>query len=56
MTYRISTHSGCRAAAAELEHLLVHGVLHLLGYDHERPRDAKVMGLREEALLGRAAH
>jgi probable rRNA maturation factor len=40
----------------ELTHLLVHGVLHLLGYDHERPRQAKAMRAREEALLGRAAH
>lgn len=40
----------------ELEHLLVHGVLHLLGYDHERSRDEKVMRAREEELLGRAAH
>lgn len=40
----------------ELEHLLVHGILHLLGYDHERARDEKVMRAREEALLGRTAH
>ncbi len=40
----------------ELAHLLVHGVLHLLGYDHKRPRDAKAMHTREDALLGRTAH
>jgi rRNA maturation RNase YbeY len=40
----------------ELAHLLAHGVLHLLGYDHQRPRDAKTMRAREEALLGRAVH
>ncbi len=40
----------------ELAHLLVHGVLHLLGYDHETPREATAMRAREEALLGRAAH
>ncbi len=28
---------------AEMARMLVHGVLHLLGYDHIRPRDAKVM-------------
>jgi probable rRNA maturation factor len=40
----------------ELGHLLVHGVLHLLGYDHEKSAEAKVMRAREEAILGRAAH
>jgi probable rRNA maturation factor len=40
----------------ELAHLLVHGVLHLLGYDHERPRDAKQMREREEDLLGPHVH
>jgi probable rRNA maturation factor len=41
---------------AELAHLLVHAVLHIVGYDHERPKDAARMRAREEALLGRAAH
>ena len=40
----------------ELAHLLVHGVLHLVGYDHEQPRETKAMRAREEALLGRAVH
>ena len=40
----------------ELEHLLVHGILHLLGYDHESPEEGRAMRAREEALLGRAAH
>jgi len=36
----------------ELRRLLVHGVLHLLGYDHERgPRDAALMARKEKALL-----
>ncbi len=30
---------------------LVHGVLHLLGYDHERERDAKKMYRRTEEIL-----
>jgi probable rRNA maturation factor len=35
----------------ELNSLLVHGVLHLLGYDHERsPADARVMRAKERAL------
>lgn len=40
----------------ELAHLLVHGVLHLLGYDHESSGDAKAMREREEAILRRSAH
>jgi probable rRNA maturation factor len=44
------------SVSAELAHLLVHGVLHIVGYDHERPKDAARMRAREEALLGRAAH
>jgi probable rRNA maturation factor len=27
----------------EIADLLVHGILHLMGYDHERPADAEVM-------------
>jgi probable rRNA maturation factor len=34
-------------------HLAVHGVLHLAGYDHERPGDAKVMEPLEVKILGR---
>ncbi len=36
----------------ELSYLVTHGLLHLLGYDHERPEDAEVMRRREEELLG----
>ena len=36
----------------ELRRLLVHGVLHLLGYDHERgPRDAALMARKERSIL-----
>jgi probable rRNA maturation factor len=35
----------------ELNLLLVHGILHLLGYDHEDDSDAGVMQARERALL-----
>ncbi len=40
----------------EVSHLLVHGVLHLLGYDHEQPEDARIMRAREDAILGEAHH
>jgi probable rRNA maturation factor len=38
----------------ELAYLTAHGVLHLLGYDHERgPDDAAAMRAREEAAMER---
>ena len=38
--------------ARELAYLLTHGILHLLGYDHEDPVDARTMREHEEATLG----
>lgn len=40
----------------ELRHLVVHGVLHLLGYDHESDDDDAKMSAREEAVLGPQIH
>jgi probable rRNA maturation factor len=37
--------------ADHLRHLVVHGVLHLLGYDHEDAADAGTMEAREIAIL-----
>jgi probable rRNA maturation factor len=37
--------------ADHLRHLVVHGVLHLLGYDHTNPADAAAMEDREIAIL-----
>ncbi len=36
---------------AELNLLLTHGILHLLGYDHDSDEDAEVMQGRERVLL-----
>lgn len=35
----------------ELSYLVTHGILHLLGYDHEQADDAQRMRAREEAIL-----
>lgn len=37
-------------------HLIVHGVLHLLGYDHEIDSDAEVMERLEVEILGNLGH
>lgn len=37
--------------AHHLSHLVVHGVLHLLGFDHERDDDADIMEAREVVAL-----
>ncbi|MBC8474061.1 MAG: rRNA maturation RNase YbeY [Candidatus Omnitrophica bacterium] len=36
----------------ELDLYLVHGILHLLGYDDEKPGDRKKMRAKEKELLG----
>lgn len=41
---------------AELAHIVLHGVLHLLGWDHETPEDDAEMKAREERVLGTAIH
>ena len=42
-----------KALAAHHAHLLVHGLLHLQGLDHEREADAKRMEGRERRILGK---
>jgi probable rRNA maturation factor len=40
-----------KTVAAHYAHMIVHGLLHLQGYDHENDEDAAVMEKRERALL-----
>jgi probable rRNA maturation factor len=40
-----------KALRAHCAHLVIHGMLHLQGYDHERAADAARMEARETALL-----
>ena len=40
----------------EVQHIVLHGVLHLLGYDHETPEEARDMEEREERRLGTHIH
>lgn len=47
---RESAESGIEFAA-HVSHLTVHGVLHLLGYDHEVDEDAEEMEAREVEIL-----
>jgi probable rRNA maturation factor len=45
----------CHGVERELALLIVHGVLHLLGYDHDEPdREREMRGLEQE-ILGDAA-
>ena len=40
-----------KRVAAHWAHMVVHGALHLQGYDHENRRDAGIMEARERAVL-----
>ena len=40
-----------KSLQAHWAHMVVHGVLHLLGYDHENDRDAERMESREAGIL-----
>jgi len=42
-----------KSLAAHYAHLVVHGMLHLQGFDHERADEAAVMEARETAILAR---
>lgn len=42
-----------KTVAAHYAHMVVHGLLHLQGYDHENNKDAEAMERRERTLLAR---
>jgi len=42
-----------KTLTAHLSHLTIHGVLHLLGYDHEKEREAGIMEQWERTILAR---
>lgn len=42
-----------KTVAAHYAHMVIHGLLHLQGYDHENDQDAATMERRERTLLAR---
>jgi probable rRNA maturation factor len=50
---RREAHAQGKSVTAHYAHLVVHGVLHLRGYQHEKKRDAARMEAREIRLLRR---
>ncbi len=37
----------------EIKKLIVHGILHLLGYDHKKKKETEIMREKEKELLGK---
>ena len=50
---RVEAREQRKDVRAHWAHMVVHGMLHLLGYDHERERDAQRMERREVRVLSR---
>lgn len=46
-------HQMNRSPMAHFTHLLIHGILHLNGYDHFHPAQARQMEMREASLMRR---
>ncbi len=42
-----------KLSSAHWAHMVVHGVLHLIGHDHIKSSDARVMEAKERAILAR---
>lgn len=47
---------GEKPLTEHVSHLVIHGVLHLLGYDHETDADAKIMETLETTLMHQLAY
>jgi probable rRNA maturation factor len=45
-----------KTVAAHYAHLVVHGILHLQGYDHVNDADARVMARRESKIVTRLGY
>lgn len=52
-TVRDEAGAAGKPLAHHVSHLIVHGVLHLLGFDHQRPAEARAMEALETAALAR---
>jgi len=52
-TTRAEARAAGKSLADHLAHLVIHGVLHLLGHDHVRPGPARRMERLEVLLLAR---
>lgn len=48
----IQAQEGGHPVRKEVAILIIHGVLHLLGYDHEKAGERRKMQAREKAILG----
>jgi probable rRNA maturation factor len=46
-------HAQGKSPESHWAHMTVHGVLHLLGFDHEQPGEARKMAAREVQILDR---
>lgn len=40
-----------KSLAAHWAHIIIHGILHLMGYDHVDEKDAEIMEAKETAIL-----
>lgn len=50
-TVRAEARAQKKTFQAHTAHLVVHGCLHLLGYDHEKPSEANIMEMHEIKIL-----